>query len=355
MHYLIGRLTGEAGQRSCPLVVRIAIVALLAGFFGVVSQYNAAQAAWEVVDAQPASPDRTAACVAVGTQLPVDAEGGAVTINIGNISEGGSPSERTPVHQVTLFEGGGKINNFCLDLGEAVLDNRPYCQEGVAADVKLAYLIAKYPPTLTDRVAQAARQAAVWHFTNGITLQDPDSTTDGAAIDAAVLAAYNAIVADVNANAGNLPAEYLAGPPALTVLVPGTAAVLPGTPTQSFKVRLTNGGKPVVGVTVNVTSNFGTLDKASGVTDGLGEAAFMLTSNAIGKAIVTVAATVELKRVFVYVSQESPELEQPVGSAAIDPQNANAQGELNWIVPTSLEPNSEPGAGWLLFLPMLKD
>jgi TQXA domain-containing protein len=352
MRILIGRLTRAVGQRSRPLAVRIAIVALLAGLFGVISHYNAAQAAWEVVDAQPASPDQAAACVAVGTQLPVDAEGGAVTINI---SGGGSPSERTPVHQVTLFEGGGKINNFCLDLGEPVLDNQPYCQEGVATDVQLAYLIAKYPPTLTDRVAQAARQAAVWHFTNGITLQEPDATADDAVVDAAVLAAYKAILIDVDANASNLPAEYLAGPPALTVLVPDTSAVLPGTPTQSFKVRLTNGGKPVVGVTVNVTSNFGTLDKASGVTGDEGEVAFMLTSNEIGKATVTASATVELKRVFVFVSQEAPEEEQPIGSAAIDPQNANAQGELNWIVPTSLEPNSEPGAGWLLFLPMLKD
>jgi hypothetical protein len=352
MQFLFGRLTGEVGQRSRPLAVRIAIVALLAGLFGVISQYNAAQAAWRVTDAQPASPDQAAACIAVGTQLPVDAEGSAITINI----DGGvSPSERTPVHQVTLVEGGGKINNFCLDIGKAVLDNQPYCLEGAVADAQLAYLIAKYPPTLTDRVAQAARQAAVWHYRNGITLQDPNATAEDAVVDAAVLAAYKAILTDVNANASNLPAEYLAGPPALTVLVPDTSAVLPGTPAQSFKVRLTNGGKPVVGVTVNVASSFGTLDKASGITDSQGEAAFTLTSSKTGKATITASATVELKRVFVYVSQEAPEEEQPIGSAESDPQNASAQGELSWIVPTSLEPNSEPGAGWLLFLPMLKD
>lgn len=355
MQFLIGRSRRGVGRDSRPLAVRIAIVALLAGLFGVISQYNAVQAVWKVVDAQQPGPNQVAACVAVGgIHFPVDAAGGAIRINVIGVEI--SPP-RTPVHQLTLTEGGAQVNNFCLDISKQVLDGVLYCQVGVEEDVKLVYLIAKYPPTLDDRVAQAARQAAVWHYTNGITLGVPDATTEPADVDAAVLAAYNTILADVDANAAaaNLPAEFLPGPPALTVLVPDVPSVLPGRPTQDFKVRLTNGGKPLVGITVNVTSSSGTLDKTSGVTDSQGEAAFKLTSNELGKATVTASATAALKRVLVYVRDVEPTSNQPLGSAGIDPQTVSAEGALSWIAPTSLEPDSEPRAGWLLFLPMLKD
>ena len=102
------------------------------------------------------------------------ATGGAVTVNM--VGTNGPVSERTPIHQLTLTNGGALVNNFCLDLDKQILQET-YCQEGSTTSPELVYLLTTYPPSLTDRIAQAARQAAVWHFTNNVNLQSPDSST----------------------------------------------------------------------------------------------------------------------------------------------------------------------------------
>jgi hypothetical protein len=333
---------------------RLTVAASAVALVGAIGVYRPAQAVDIWAHPQPAVPSQGAVCLARGTQLPVDAEGNAVTINI--VSGQGTRQERTPVHQITKDSDGSKVNNFCINIEERILDNRPYCQEGIAPDPRLVFVITKYPPTLTSRVNQAARQSAVWHITNGINLARPDATTDGPEVDAAVLAAYDAILADLEAsvNPADPPAQYLPGPLAMSVLPTDSIHVLPNSQNHDFTVSLTNGGKPFPGITIAVTSTFGTLDKASGVTDAAGTVAFRLTSNQVGKASITASTAVTLPVVKIYVSEVDPTGEQDIAGPQPLPQSLNVQAAATWITPTALKLEDEPGAGWLLFLPAVK-
>jgi hypothetical protein len=355
MHFMIGRRTWGTVKAPHWMAAQMAAVALLAGLLGMLSQYQTAEASdnWTVL--QPATPTQVAACEAPGVQNPVDAAGGTITLRMSN--NGPITQERTPIHQLTLNGSGDKVNNFCLDVNKRILDNVVYCQVGGENRPQLVFLITKYPPSLTDRVQQAARQAAVWHLTNQINLEVPDATTEGPATDEAVLAAYNAILADVEATVpvGDPPAQYLPGPLALTIVPTDTVHVLPGEPDHNFTVNLTNGGKPLVGFTVTVTSTFGTLDKASGVTDSQGQVAFTLTSQAFGNATITAAADVTLPFVSVYLKEDNPTVEQPIGNPTESNESVSVQAAASWRSPSALDEVGEPGAGWLLFLPALSD
>jgi hypothetical protein len=124
---------------------------------------------------------------------------------------------------------------------------------------------------------------------------------------------------------------------------------------HDFIVQLTNGGQPLVGVTLNVTSTFGTLNQVSGVTNALGEVPFKLTSTTVGRATITASANVMLPYVKVYLSETDPVGEQDIGGPSELQQNLSVQAAATWRTPTSLNPTEEPGAGWLLFMPMITD
>jgi hypothetical protein len=355
MQFIRGRRYREGWRGAVLTAAKIAAAAGMMALVGVAGTYRPAQAADSWITWEPAVPYQGAACLARGIQVPIDAQGGAVPIRY--IDDGNVRTERTPIHQVTLDSDGSKVNNFCININERILDNRPYCQEGVAPDPRLAYIINKYPPSLTDREAQAARQAAVWHYTNAIDLIDPDATTEGPAVDAAVLGEYKAILADVEANVNpeDPPAQLLPGPLALSVLPTDAIHVLPNSKDHDFVVTLTNGGKPLEGITITVSSTFGTLDRSSGVTDSAGEAAFKLTSSQVGRANIAASAAVTLPVAKIYVSEVDPTGEQDIAGPWSLSENLSVQAAATWITPTALTPEGEPGSGWLLFLPAIKD
>ncbi len=336
-----------------PLGLVLTFLALGLGLLAATGPYKTASAHGIFSDYKPASPAQPAACVAQGIQNPVDADGGAVTIL--RVEGGQALPERTPIHQLTLTDGGALVNNFCLDLDKAILDNAAYCQQGTVDSPQLIYLLNKYPPSLTDRTAQAARQAAVWHLTNGLILQDPDSTTEGPAVDAAVLNAYNAILADVeaNINPADPPAQYLAGPPQLTVTPASASIPLDVSTVHTVTVRLTNSAKPLIGFTVNVTSSLGTVNPASAVTNAQGEADFVVTNAISGTSAIVASAQVVLPRIQVYQSLELPDTEQPIGNPSQLTYDPSFQAAATWISPSALAEVDEPRTAWLLFLPAL--
>ncbi len=314
--------------------------------------YKTASANSIFSDYKPAGPTQPAACVDQGTQNPVDADGGTVTINM---LDGTQPvSERTPIHQITLTAGGAPVNNFCLDLSKRVLEET-YCQQGSAPSPELIYLLTNYPPSQADRIAQAARQAAVWHFTNGITLQET-ATNEGPTVDAEVLAAYNAILADVAAhiNPADPPAQYLPGPPVLTVTPANASVPLDVSTVHTVTVSLTNGGKPLVGFTVNVTSSLGTVNKASAVTNAQGQADFVVTNAMSGTSAIVASAQVILPVIRVFQSEAAPEGNQPIGGPGQSIYDPSFQAAATWVSPSGLEEVDEPRTAWLLFLPALE-
>jgi hypothetical protein len=333
------------------LSVAAAFVLALTGAFGAT---EFAQAAPPETALWPLIPLQGDACPGRGIQQPVDSQGGTVTIITVKSSE--VITERTPIHQLTLDGSGAKLNNFCLDLDRAVF-NVPYCESGDPADPRLVYLIDKYPPNLTDRLLQAARQAAVWHYTNDVDLRQPDATTEGPAVDAAVIAAYEAILLDVDSTIDpeNPPAEYAQGPVALSLTPTDAIHILPGSPDHDFKVTLTKGNKPLVGYTVTVTSTFGTLNRTSAETDSNGEAAFILSSQEYGRASISASTTVTLPYLSIHRSEAAPEREQAIGNPRPITQTLTAPGAARWRSPTSLDLDGEPGSGHRLYLPAIQD
>jgi hypothetical protein len=334
------------------LSVAAAVVLALTGAVG---GFQIAQAAPPETVLWPLVPMQGDVCPDRGIQEPVDAQGRAVTIFT---VKGNNDviTERTPIHQLTLDGSGDKLNNFCLDLERSVF-NVPYCQAGDPADPRLVYLIDKYPPILTNRLLQAGRQAAVWHYTNGVDLRQPDATTEGPAVDAAVIAAYEAILLDVNSTIDpqDPPAEYIQGPVALSLTPTDAVHILPGSPDHNFKVTLTRGNKPLVGYTVAVTSTFGTLNRTSAETDSNGEAAFVLSSQEYGQANITASITVTLPYLSIHRSEAAPEREQAIGNRRPITQSLAALGVSRWRSPTSLDLDGEPGAGHRLYLPAIQD
>ncbi|MFN8469772.1 MAG: Ig-like domain-containing protein [Caldilineaceae bacterium] len=357
MQLMSSRLSWGTKEQPSPFARPFGIVltflALGLGLLAATGPYKNASAHSIFSDYKPVGPAQPVACVAQGIQNPVDADGGAVTINM---LEGNTPvSERTPIHQVTITAGGAQVNNFCLDLSKQILAES-YCQQGSATSPELIYLLTTYPPSLTDRIAQAARQAAVWHFTNGVNLQNPDATDEGPTTDAQVLAAYNAILADIetNINPNDPPAQYLVGPPQLTVTPANASISLDVSTAHTVTVNLSNGGKPLVGYTVSVTTSLGTVNKASAVTNAQGQADFVVTNAISGTSAIVASAQVILPVIRVFQSEAAPEGNQPIGGPGQSIYDPSFQAAATWVSPSGLEEVDEPRTAWLLFLPALE-
>lgn len=351
MQSLSRRLSWGILGTARPLTFGLVSLALLAALLGAAGQYKSASAHSIFSDWQPVGTAQAAACVSPGTQQPVTPNGDPLRINI----VGGNP-EPTPIHQLTLTNGGALVNNFCLDLDKRILEET-YCEEGSTTTPELVYLINTYPPILTDRIAQAARQAAVWHLTNGANLQNPDSTDGDAATDALVLQAYNAILTDIGntISPNNTPAEYLVGPPQIT-LTPASAVVsLDVSNVHTVTLSLTNGGKPLAGYTVGVTTSLGTVNRATAVTNAQGQADFVVTNSISGTSEIVASAQVVLPAIRQFQSSSAPTGNQPIGGPGQRNFDPSYQAAATWVSPSGLEEVDEPRTVWLLFLPALND
>ncbi|MFZ5809968.1 MAG: MSCRAMM family protein [Chloroflexota bacterium] len=213
---------------------------------------------------------------------------GSVTVK-GTLA-GQAKQFQTPRSKLT-FDDNTVAYAFCTDIGHTVGDNQRYCLDpAFFSDWRIAWLVIHFPPS-PNRTDQAARQAAVWHFTDGFDLNQTDPTTEGAEVDDAVRTAYNAIL---NAIPATQPPEYLPGNVELVIDPVNATNFLPGQEAHNFTVRLTKGGQPLSGYTVSVSTDFGSLDKNSDVTDNNGEAFFTLTNTAGTANVAHLTATAQV-------------------------------------------------------------
>lgn len=203
------------------------------------------------------------------------------------------------------FGGGNVAYAFCTDIYHPRPVNRNLCLDsGFFSDWRVAWLVTHYPPTLNDAVGQAARQAAVWRFTDGWLLDQADSTLYNATYDKAVRDTYNALLAAIPSSP---PAEYQPGNVQMVNEPAASTNFLPTQPDHPFTVRLTKGAYPLPGYTVHVTASHGTLDHVTAVTDNNGEAHFTLTSTLPGTANIVASATVDLPAGSRFIDQASPD------------------------------------------------
>lgn len=159
------------------------------------------------------------------------------------------------------------VQAFCIDLAHHI--NIGDCfNTGAALTGDLAKTIYYYPPDKTQSNDEnAARQAVVWHFSDGFVPTTP----------AAVVTRYNAILTDLAAQ----PAPPSSHPPTLTVNPASATKYIYGS--QTFTFTLLQDGSPMVGQTITLSlTGVGSLSASSIVTDANGEATVTVTSNEVG-------------------------------------------------------------------------
>lgn len=131
------------------------------------------------------------------------------------------------------------------------------------------------PGTTAQKNAEnAARQAAVWYFSDGFITTDSHQ--------ARVQEIINAVPASPD------PQEDV---PQMNVDPPSSLLALPGNLVQSLTVNVTLGGQPVANQTVSLSTTFGALSATTVTTDGSGAATFTLTNTAAAAGTATVTAT----------------------------------------------------------------
>lgn len=271
-------------------------------------------------------------CVGRGQLTWLDpTDGGAITVffKIGAVNFFGI---KTPVGELVLDSNAQTLYGFCLDALKDLRD-AAYCFDTEIADWRITYILTRYPPSPDNRIVQAGRQAALWHYTNSIDLNPANATSDAdTAVDAAVLAVYNAILADVDSYTDeNRPGLFAEGDVVLAITPAAAVNALPVQAAHPFTATLTKGGVPLVGYTVNVSTTLGALSAVTGTTDADGNAFFTVTSNSPGTANLGASASVDLLSGLQYVDETRPTNEQPLGTA--DPETIVVTGAATktWV------------------------
>ena len=267
--------------------------------------------------------------------VPTNAPNPSIAISV-NLWKGGVKKILdTPLGKLD-FGGGNIAYAFCTDLHHSrdKTNARSYCLDGgFFSDWRVAWLVTHYPPTLNDAVQQAARQAAVWRFTDGWLLDQSDATIYNTAYDTNVRNAYNAILASVPAAP---PPEYQPGNVQMAITPNSATNFLPYQQSHSFTVRLSKGVYPLAGYTVNVNTTYGTLDRTSAVTDANGEAVFTVSSATPGSAVLTASAVVDLPAGSRFVEQFSPDTWQRLVLGQMTRVTVQARATKDWVIATNL-------------------
>lgn len=163
---------------------------------------------------------------------------------------------------VVTMADGSTVNAFCIDLLHPTYIGDCYTPGG-AAEPHINWLMHNYPPDNSQSNNEnAARQAAVWYFSDGFVITSP----------ATIVTRTQQIIAAVPAN----PAPNT-DVPQMTI-TPGAVILGNGKP-YTFTVTATRGGNPLAGQVVNLSTDFGTLG-TNQVTTGVDGTATFTISNA---------------------------------------------------------------------------
>lgn len=208
---------------------------------------------------------------------------------------------------------------YCIDIENRTLLLQPYAEAtwaaaGVPNLAKVARILAQHPADATassgNNVEAAAVQSAIWHFTDGFQL------TGGSP---GVVALYNEIVADANANAGSEPPAT----PTLT-LNPDSQTGAAGAYLQ-FTVSTTAAGPVNLSVTPSGDANLVTCDAAHTPIGGSLAGPFpkqvclhRTTAGGPVTLAASVSATVPAARVFLLTGSQKLILGSPKTVTASD-------------------------------------
>ncbi|MDQ1301634.1 MAG: Ig-like protein, partial [Chloroflexota bacterium] len=279
----------------------------------------------------PASPE-AALCANATWVNPTDNPEPDASISVNLWKDGVLKIINTPLGKLEF--DGATAYAFCTDIYHPRASGRSFCLDSsFFSDWRVAWLVTHYPPMPDNAIQQAARQAAVWRYTDGWTLDQADPTLYNAAYDAAVRDAYNAILAAIPAAP---PAEYQPGNVQMVIEPASSIGFLPAQAAFPFTVRLTKGAAPLANYTVTVTTTLGTLNTASLLTDSGGAATFVMTGTVTGTAAITASALVDLPAGSRFIDQASPDVWQRLVLGQMTRAVVQAQGTHRWVDATNL-------------------
>ena len=219
------------------------------------------------------------------------------------------------------LSGGGLAPTFCTDLRHHVRSGDMFVTSDEVMPCAIRWLLLHYPPRLSgyapwpDRAdtlsdvnqEMAARQAAVWHFSDGF---HPDGSTT---IGERAWAIINAVPAD----------PCGADLPVMTITP--ASAVNPINTTQLFTVTVTQGGEPVIGQVVTIEANHGILTPDAITTDDQGQATFTLTYDLPDTTShITATAEMLLPVGTIFVGTEPNKQKLVLGQQTVGPVQAYA-------------------------------
>ena len=238
------------------------------------------------------------------------------------------------------LDGGDLKPVFCTDINNSInigSGTNPSCYANSAIEVtnaQVACVLQHYPPAWTlGNLEAAARQAAVWHFSDGITLTGPTDVKNR----------YDSIVADINNKLAGGQCNF-AENPSLAIEPAGAVNYLAPHPDGGFyasehplTVRMMRGTLPVANKTVTVTTTLGQFQNNSSTiavqTGADGMAVITLTHNAPGAANISASAVVTLG---VGTRVNPGATLQKIVFPAVENFNLSATATKNWTAGASL-------------------
>lgn len=214
---------------------------------------------------------------------------------------------------------------FCTDLTHRVSNGNTFVATAEVQDCRIKYLMFNYPPSFNITNAEAAaRQAAVWHYSDGFDPLNNNNTQNQRALE---------IIEEVEniTNDGSEPARACVAVEDQSTydlsLMPGTKALEVGQ-TQMMTVKLFQGGFPVPNQDIDLSVNFGSLSTNQVTTDANGEATFTVTSNNAGTTEVTAQTKVNMPAGTIFQGTNPERQKLVLGGSA--PGNIYAEASLQW-------------------------
>lgn len=209
---------------------------------------------------------------------------------------------------------GQQVPGFCMDLlHEVNLGDCGFVKAGPAA-AKIYWILLHYPAGsgLSNEDA-AAIQAAIWFHSDGFVVTAP----------AAVVAKTAAILASVPASPDVAP---------VITFSPAAQAQDVATFDVAVTLTVTREGNPLVGKTLTLAADAGTLTPNSVTTDNSGRASFKISNNSGNPLTARVTATLSYEESTQYTLMGKQTLLFSV------PADAQAQGRYNWTKsPTAVQ------------------
>ncbi|MBK8051458.1 MAG: hypothetical protein IPK16_32815 [Anaerolineales bacterium] len=208
---------------------------------------------------------------------------------------GNVPEDNVPAGVFQANVNGVSQYAFCTDIRNGISLGTCYSNSTLGVpDPKVACTMEYYPPAAgLGNDEAAARQSAVWHFSDGFVLSSP----------AELLPRTNAIIQDIEAKYAN--GLCFGAAPRIEV-EPASAVNFLETPgvysAHTFTISLHSGLTPLVGAQVLMTTTLGQLQvgdgawgvTTSGQTDANGDVVFTIRHNQEGVAQISATSTVVL-------------------------------------------------------------